>query len=603
VLLAQDIKKEKIYFIGVIKIPVANYRTKPSLKNKYIKGQYKKGTLLELESCDKYGWCKIKDKDLYISKFVLGFMKLNNNPFVEIKKTSNNRIVPKVNITQKIKSLPRKCIKLKKIELNENSIFTKNDQIKALLKFQNNCIDGKVLKQILTDISQYYMNNGYITTKPYLEEQDISDGQIDIKVVTGIIENIIDSKIKENTWNIKTAFASQQNKPLNLRDLETSLEMVNRVPSVDAKFDIKPGSSNGASIVEVNNKVDTPYHLRLGIAGEKSFRDNDPDLTATVSYDNLLNINDIISFTYNGSRIQEEYQSTSGYEYNYSFPIGSYLFELIYSDTKYRQGIVGINDTYLSNGITIGNKLKISKVLTRNQKHKLELAATIYHKDSKTYFENELIEVSSYKTTLAQLDLTHTYLKNWGQFISTYSYYEGKNWFGSRDDRYNNAEIDSTSEATLEFKKYSVSTSLLYYFTDRSYKFDNTFYLQHTNDLLYNNDQLTVGSDYTVRGYDDSNLFGNNGHYFKNNITKTFTPKLNKKYLETISIFAGLDYGHVRCESDNESSCGEIYGTALGFQTSADTISSDFTWSKAHKNIGTNSRKENRFTYKVTIEF
>lgn len=495
------------------------------------------------------------------------------------------------------------CVQLKEIDLSDNSMLSKDTQNDLFSKYKNKCIDGNILKSLIDSISKYYMSSGYITTKAYLNAQDISDGQIDIKIINGIVENIIDAKTQKHSWYIKTAFPYQIHNNLNLRDLETSLEMVNRVPSVDAKFHIKPGTKKGDSLVVVKTKLTSPFHMSFGGTGEKSFQDNNPALTATLSYDNLLNINDIISYTYNGSRIQKEYQSTKGYEYNYSFPIGSYLFEFIYSDTKYRQGVVGENDTYLSNGITQGKKIKISKVLMRNQQHKLNIQAMTYHKDTKNYFSNQLIEVSSYKTTLAQLDFIHTYVKNWGQITTTYSYYKGKDWFGARDDNYYSSEIDHTNTTVFEFEKYSLNTNFLYYFKDRSYKFDSNFYLQYTNDLLYNNDKLTVGSDYTVRGYSDSNLFGNNGHYFKNNITKTFRPKLNSNYLETISIFLGLDYGNVRCESDNAISCGKIYGSAVGMHTNVNNISSDLTWSRAQKSIGEDFKRENRFKYNLTIKF
>tara|TARA_B110000046_G_scaffold180703_1_gene211715 strand:+ start:1042 stop:2505 length:1464 start_codon:yes stop_codon:yes gene_type:complete len=487
--------------------------------------------------------------------------------------------------------------------LSDNSLLSKDTQNDLFSKYKNKCIDGNILKSLIDSISKYYMSSGYITTKAYLNAQDISDGQIDIKIMNGIVENIIDSKTQKNSWYIKTAFPYQIYNTLNLRDLETSLEMVNRVPSVDAKFDIKPGTKEGESLVVLNTKLTSPFHISFGGTGEKSFKDNNPSLTSTLSYDNLLNINDIISYTYNGSRIQKEYQSTKGYEYNYSFPIGSYLFAFIYSDTKYRQGVVGINNTYLSNGVTKGKKIKVSKVLARNQENKLNIAAIVHHKDTKNYFSNQAIEVSTYKTTLAQVDLTHTYLKNWGQINTTYSYYEGKDWFDARDDNYYGLEIDTINRAILEFKKYCLNTNILYSFKDKSYKFDSNFYLQYTNDLLYNNDQLTIGSDYTVRGYSDSNLFGNNGHYFKNDITKTFTPKLNSNYLETISIFVGLDYGKIKCEQDKKSSCGEIYGSAVGIILNAKTTTIDLTWSRAQKSISEDFQRENRFKYNLTIKF
>jgi len=74
----ENINTKKDYLIGRVKIPIANYRTKPYLNNKYLMGQYKKGTLLELESCIKYDWYKIKDQDLDITK-------LNTSLFIQTK--------------------------------------------------------------------------------------------------------------------------------------------------------------------------------------------------------------------------------------------------------------------------------------------------------------------------------------------------------------------------------------------------------------------------------------------------------------------------------------------------------------------------------------
>ena len=79
------------------------------------------------------------------------------------------------------------------------------------------CIDGNILKSLIDSISKYYMSSGYITTKAYLNAQDISDGQIDIKIINGIVENIIDAKTQKHSWYIKTAFPYQIHNNLNLQ--------------------------------------------------------------------------------------------------------------------------------------------------------------------------------------------------------------------------------------------------------------------------------------------------------------------------------------------------------------------------------------------------
>ncbi|WP_294967103.1 ShlB/FhaC/HecB family hemolysin secretion/activation protein [Sulfurimonas sp.] len=489
------------------------------------------------------------------------------------------------------------CIKLEQIDVDDSEILDFKNKEELLKDFYGKCIKSDTLKNILNTLSQYYIDSGYITTKAYLKEQSILNGKMDISVSIGTIEDIVDANTSKTNNKIKTAFALQKNKPLNLRDLETSLEMMNRVPSTESKFEVKPGTKHGSSIVEIKTTESFPLHLNIGVSGEKNVYDEDMYLTAVVSLDNPLNINDVLTFTNNGSRVQQDYQSLSGKELNYSFPIGSYLFEFIWFDFSYKQKVLGLNDTYVSKGTTVGSTIKVSKILFRNKANKIKLSLSIQHKNTKNYFSNKLLEVSSYSTTLGQLNLTHTYVQSWGQLISIYSFYRGMNWFGARNDSY----FTGDTEEKLQFTKHTLSEYLYYYLPDNTYQMNSNLYVQYTEDLLYNNDRLRVGSYYTVRGYEYS-YYGDTGAYLKNDLIKTFYPDLNPTYIKTISPFIGLDYGYVSCQDTNEGSCGDLLGSAIGFKTDSQMISSDFTLSRALKKVE-NLDIETLFRYNINIEF
>lgn len=463
--------------------------------------------------------------------------------------------------------------------------------------YYGQCLESDSFKNILSILSNYYIDSGYITTKPYLKEQSILDGQVDISVSKGIVENIIDANTSKTNDKIKTAFALQKENPLNLRDLETSLEMMNRVPSTDAKFEIKPGTKQGSSIVEIKTTESFPLHLTIGASGEKNVYDDSMYLTAVVSLDNPLKINDILTLSSNGSRIQQDYQSSSGKELNYSFPIGSYLVEFIWFDFLYKQRVLGINDIYIAEGSTIGTTFKISKVLFRNKNNKLELAVSLQHKNSKNYFSNELIDVSSYSTTLGQIDLTHTYVKEWGQLISKYSFHRGLNWFGARNDSY----FSGDTKEKLQFTKHTISEYLYYYLPDSTYQLNSNLYIQYSENFLYANNQLSVGSYYTVRGY-ESSYYGNTGVYLKSDLIKTFRPTLNTTYIKTISPFIGVDYGYVSCQDTNEPACGDLAGAAIGFKTESQMISTEFTFSRAIKKVE-HLAIETLFRYNINLKF
>lgn len=488
------------------------------------------------------------------------------------------------------------CIKLKKITVDENNILNKEIQTELFKKQIGKCIDKDMFDYILTSVSTFYMDNGYITTRPYLKEQNIKDGEINIFVSKGLIEDIVDSTTKKTNWSINTAFVSQKNKPLNLRDLETSLEMINRIPSVDAKFEIKPGVEDSTSIVEIVTEKSFPYHFLVGITGEKYVYDR-PYLNFELSIDNPFGINDILTFKHNTSSIQEFYQSSSANEINYSFSIGSYLVELIWFNLLYDQTVIGLNDSYVADGKTKGATAKISKILLRNQNNIFKSALSVEFKNSENYFASERIDVSSYKTSIAQIDFSHTYLQNWGQLYTIYSYYHGTNWFGARDD----SHYLQTTEAKLQFVKHTLNTNLLFYFRDRSYTLNSNIFLQYSKDYLYDNNKIKIGSFYTVRGY-SSSYYGSTGGYLKNDLTKTFYPDVNPDYIQTISPYVGLDYGEVKCENDNIHGCGYLVGSSIGIKTQANYISSDFTISRAIKNIQ-NIESETLFRYNLILKF
>ncbi len=466
------------------------------------------------------------------------------------------------------------CVVLNRITLDEHEILKQGDQQKLFKPYLGKCIDGKLLKTIIAGVSDFYIKRGYITTRPYLKKQSISDGQIDIHVLKGIVEDIVDAATHTSSARIKTAFAFQKDRPLNLKDIETALEMTNRPPSSDARFAIKPGDKPGASIIEVKYRDFPPWRLKLGLTGRRQAERKETFLTGEVAWDNLLNINDILTFRLNGNRVLQEQQSTRAGELNYAFPVSDYLLEFIASRFSHQQGVQGVNETFLANGHTDGLRTKVGKVLMRDQTHKINAAFSIYHKRSRNFLAGQLIQVSSYKTTLAQLDVTHTWLQHWGSLTTTYSYYQGTDWFGARKDSFFDAQTGASGQARLQFKKHTLGLNLDYRFPNKRYQFTSQAYLQYTADQLFDNDKLSIGGDYTVQGYVDGSLYGNNAWYVRNKLMASWGAML---HFATLESFAGFDYGRVKCESDNPLSCGTIYGLATGLSSQGHHFTSILT--------------------------
>jgi hemolysin activation/secretion protein len=480
---------------------------------------------------------------------------------------------------------PSSCIRLEQVDVDPSAIFDESDQTLLLGPLLGRCIDSELIAGILSAISSHFIANGYVTSRPYLLEQDISDGQIEIRILAGKIEAIVDAETGASNGKISTAFIFND-EILNLRELETSLEVIERAESVSASFEIRPGEHQGGSVIAIETVESNRFRSELGFLAQT---DLDGRLSLQMELDNPLDINDIIEFRYNSGEVLRSLQSSRSRELTYSFPLGNYLFSLNHSDIRYDQRIQGINGSFLSEGDTVSNLLQISKIISRSQTGKLTLAFSLELKDTQNFFDGQQLDVSSYKTSKVSLGLRHLWLQSWGQLTTSYSFHQGLDSYGARDDDYFTVKDGFDTEARLQFKKLNIDSQALYYLDNPAWYASFKLHLQYSDDVLFDNDRLYMGSPYTVRGY-TSALSGSNAWYLRSDLTRQFQGVVNPlsavALVKTISLSAGIDYGEVKCEFDNQDVCGEIYGLGLGLELSDDNFNGRIFWGHPLKEIG-----------------
>lgn len=87
------------------------------------------------------------------------------------------------------------------------------------------------------------MQRGYITSRAFLTEQDLSQGKLIIPVLEEKLESIrIDGK---HSRMLKMAFTRLEGNILNLRDIEQGMEQINRVRRTPVQIEIQPSSRPG----------------------------------------------------------------------------------------------------------------------------------------------------------------------------------------------------------------------------------------------------------------------------------------------------------------------------------------------------------------------
>jgi hemolysin activation/secretion protein len=486
------------------------------------------------------------------------------------------------------------CIEFKALDVKANALLDSAAAFALVSSLEGRCIDAQLIRDILSRVSSYFIEQGYVTTRPYLLEQDISDGEIDIEVLIGFIEAIVDADSGTGNASIASAFAFN-NRVLNLRELETSLEAIERPQSVQATMEIRPGTQQGSSIIAIKTVKSRPFHLELGANART---DVDPQLSLRATLDNPLNINDILEFRYNSGDQFQAYQSDRSRELDYSVVFGSYQLLLSHSDITYKQRLQGLSGSLLAEGESISDQLRLGKLLGRGQNYRLNLGIGIELKDSRNLFEGEVIDVSSYRTSKAVIELRHDLYASWGQLLTRYAYQQGLNSFGAREDGSFTVEDGIDDEARLQFKKHILEGQLHYYLMNPAWSLQLKFHGQYSNDLLFSADKLFLGSENTVRGY-TSALSGSNGWYARSDLVKRLQSVINpfsgSPLSKLITLSLGIDYGEIRCEVDNPDLCGDIYSLGAGIGIMDDNFSGLLSWGHPLKELEADIGREDVF--------
>ncbi|HDX3908406.1 TPA: ShlB/FhaC/HecB family hemolysin secretion/activation protein, partial [Enterobacter asburiae] len=112
-------------------------------------------------------------------------------------------------------------------------------------------------------ISDWYISRGYITSRAFLTEQDLSGGQLNIVVLEGRLEAI---RLEGETPRmLKMAFPGRTGGILNLRDIEQGMEQINRLRAEPVQIEILPGTQAGYSIVNLTGKPEFPLSASVSL--------------------------------------------------------------------------------------------------------------------------------------------------------------------------------------------------------------------------------------------------------------------------------------------------------------------------------------------------
>lgn len=455
---------------------------------------------------------------------------------------------------------PEKCIPIKKITYTNITLLSEKEVQSVTQNYLNQCISEVTLKNLFNALSSLYLDKGYITSRVYIKEQDISKGEIALTAVEGKIETI-----QSPSSNIARAFDNQTGKYLNLRELENALSLVNRLPSNSVTMQLIPSEDKaGETTIALDNNKTKPYGFEIGGNNFGSEKTGKEQLSLRLNYDNLFNLNDQITFNLNSTDHHFQNENSKGNSFSYSVPIGNIIYTFSYTDSDYKQLVPSGTTKYQMDGHTKAYELAASRELFHNQAHTLNLGASISSYDVESYLSDSLIDTSTYRLSKASLSLDYTYRSS--QFFSfiLMKYIQGTDWFGTHNP----------TDLNEKYSTFQLDASLVNSFAAFRYRLN--FHGQYSDDQLFNVNQISIGGAYSVRGYQDDGLSGNSGFYLRNELSY---PSFAKEVISILDLtpYLALDSGYIRKEEDSDG--GKLLSTSIGLQLSKYGFFTDFFYS------------------------
>ena len=458
------------------------------------------------------------------------------------------------------------CFTVHTINLTGVTIMPEKTRVKLLAPWQNQCLNMAKITELTAHISDWYISRGYITSRAFLTEQDLSSGQLNIVVLEGKLEAI---RLEGKTpLMLKMAFPGLTGRILNLRDIEQGMEQINRLRAQPVQIEIIPASQPGYSVVNLTAQPEFPLSASLSLdnSGQKST--GDEQLNGALTANNMLGLAD--KWFVSGGRSSDfaTAYDAQNFQAGVSVPFGYGLFDYSYAWSNYRTTIDNMGYQWVSTGDTKTHRFNASWVVYRNGDVKTGIAAGVVQRSSRNWLNNAPLQSSTRNLSSLILGITHTQKIAGGVATFNPTWSHGMPWFNAETDE------DKTGDAPrAEFRKWSLNTSFQRPIT-RDVWWLTSAYGQWSPDRLYGSERLTLGGESSVRGFKEQYLSGDNGGYLRNELGYSL---IALPVVGQISATFAFDGGWLEKDREDRYASGTLWGTSIGLTSSGRIYSSQIS--------------------------
>lgn len=448
------------------------------------------------------------------------------------------------------------CQHITQIQLLGATVPSQRQQRGLTEAYLNRCLDATDLNNLLKSITGWYFQRGYISSRAYLQPQDLTTGILVVQVVEGQVEGVDATGLPSGALNqVFPAVGGV----LNLRDIEQGLDQINRLASRQSTMELIPGAQIGGSRIQVTTQRKRRFAASLSLDNLGQESTGEDQARISLGIDSPFRRLGLLTSSYSQELVHYSSKIFSrSASLHYDWPMGYWNVDLDASWFSYSSIVPAFASSFVSSGVSRSQSLRIAKVLRRGQRSKLGARYTLRRNDSVSYIEGSRVDTSSRTLVSGSLELWHQYFLNSGFLSNTVAWQKGLDWF----DGVSNAPPETDSDAAeqpsgqvpqAEYSKLSLSTQLSlklppgWLFNRYQVQLSG----QYARRPLFGPDQFSVGSAYSVRGFKGAGLASHKGAYLRQDLTRVISaPASSRAYTDLgishVEVSIGLDGGLTR---------------------------------------------------------
>lgn len=394
------------------------------------------------------------------------------------------------------------------------------------------------LNAIVANVTAFYRNNGYILSRAVLPPQKIEDGNVTIRIVEGFVNDVIlEGDVgagSDKALLQKYADKIRASKPLNAKDLERYLLLMEDLPGVSARAVIRPAAkTTGASDVVVNI-------TRKKMEGTLTFDNRGTRFlgpiqgSATAAFNNLFGLNDQTQVRVLNS-VFEPAELQFG-ELRHEEQVGSEGTKFIASASYARTRPGSTLDILNLDGWSATETLAFVHPMLRSRQNNWFLSTDLTFRTS----DVQILDTTLYRdeTTVWRVGTSYDFMDKWfavNRMEANIA--KGMNWW---NDNGNNSLSRSNGETS--FIKFTGKATRIQPISGPWTAFGSVTG-QYSSDALLAAEEFALGGEEFGSAYDSAELTGDHG--LAGRVELQYNQSRQQELLTNYQLYGFYDLGRV----------------------------------------------------------